>query len=82
MLFQKAFKNLPTAMAILVLLNNFEGKICFNYLPLIGPLPDMTYVVRTFSIDTCQRRTNYCCIEDVQKCGKILFTKTIVESGW
>ena len=44
-------KNLHAVMAILVLVEYFSGKFCFNFLTLIlSASPNMKHFVRTFSI--------------------------------
>ena len=51
MLPRKFFENLQTVVAILVVLEQFLGKFCINFLPLnLSVSPNMMHFVRTFSI--------------------------------
>ena len=51
MLPRKIFKNLHTLVAILVLLEQFSGAFCLNFLSLILSVsPNMMHFVRTFPI--------------------------------
>ena len=51
MLPRKIFENFRTVVANLVLLEQFSGKLCLNFLPLILTVaPNMMHFVRTFSI--------------------------------
>ena len=61
MFLRNFFVNLHTAMAILVLFEQFLGKIFLNILPLIlSPSPNTKHFGRTFSIYACLRRKYYC----------------------
>ena len=60
---------LDTLMTILVLFEQFEGKVCLIILPLISTSPDVMQYVRTFSI--CARLgVRIIVIEEVQNYGK------------
>ena len=51
MLPRKIFENLHTVVAILAFFEQFLGKFCLNFLPLIVSVsPNMMHFVRTFSI--------------------------------
>ena len=51
MLLREIFENLHTVVAILVLFEQFLGKVCLNFLPLILSVsPNMNHFVRAFSI--------------------------------
>ena len=51
MLPQKIFENLHAVMAILVLFEQFSGKLCLIFLTLIlSASPNMKHFVRTFVI--------------------------------
>ena len=51
MLFRKIFKNLHTMMAILVLFEQFSGKVCSYFWPLIlSASPNVMHFVCTVSI--------------------------------
>ena len=51
MLPRKIFKNLHTAVAILVLFEQFIRKFCLNFLPLnLSVSQNITHFVRIFSI--------------------------------
>ena len=50
MLPRNIFENLPTAVAILALFEQFLGKFCINFLPLnLSVSPNMMQFVRAFS---------------------------------
>ena len=47
----KIFENLHAGMAILVLFEQFSGKLCLNFLTLtLSASPNMIHFVRTFLI--------------------------------
>ena len=51
MLPREIFENLHTAEAILVLFEQFSGKLCLKFLPLfLSASPNAVHFVRTFSI--------------------------------
>ena len=51
MLPRKIFENLHTVMAILVLFEQFSGKVCLYFWPLIlSASPNIMHFVRTVSI--------------------------------
>ena len=51
MLPRKNFENLRTVMAILVLFEQFSGKVCSYFWPLnLSASPNMMHFVRTVSI--------------------------------
>ena len=50
-LLRKIFENLHTVMAILMLCEDFSGKVCLYFWPLsFSVSPNMMYFVRTLSI--------------------------------
>ena len=71
MLLQKNFENLRTVMAILVLFDQFLGKVCSYFWPLsLRASPNMMHFVKA---------TQAYCYEKVRNYGKILFIQSIVE---
>ena len=71
-------------MAILALFEQFSGKVCSYFWPLILSASPKYDAFCTHSFDNaCLRRLkhNYC-YEEVQNYGKILFFQSIVENGW
>ena len=51
MLLRKIFENLHTVKAILVLFEQFSGKVCSYFWPLsLSASPNMEYFIRTVSI--------------------------------
>ena len=72
MLPRKIFKNLHTVVAILVLLEQFSGKLCLNFLPLnLSFSPNMMHFVCTFLIMCayCLKRMAYCYWKGLKMAG-------------
>ena len=79
MLPRKNFENWRTVMAILVLFEQFSGKVCSYFWPLsLSASQNMMNFVFTASIILA---TKAYCNEEVQNCEKILFIQSIVENG-
>ena len=73
----KIFKNLHTAVTILVLFEQFLGKFCLNFLPLnLGVSPNIMHFVRTFSIMGALG-VRLIVTEKVQNYGEIVFIKNM-----
>ena len=82
MLSQKMFENLHTAMAILVLFNNFEGKFVIFLAPKFECFTKYNaFCARNFNY-AWLRRIRHIAYEEVRNHGKILFIPNIVENGW
>ena len=82
MLPRKIFKNLHTAVAILVLFEQFLRKFCLNFLPLnLSVSQNIKHFVRIFSIMRALS-VRLIVIEKVQNYGKIVFIKNMFENGW
>ena len=76
MLPRKMFENLHTEVAILVLFEQFLGKLCLNFLPLnLSVSPNVMHFVRTFSIMRALG-VRLVVVEKLQNYEKFLFIKT------
>ena len=84
MLPRNVFENLHTALAILVLVVQFSGKVCSYFWPLpLSASPNMMHFVGYAQFRLCVlKATKAYCNEEVRNYGKILFIQSIVENGW
>ena len=83
MLPQKVFENLPTVMAILVLFEQFSGKLClldFNS----EASPNKSFYSHCFDYCAASRAqgVKLIVIKEVRNDGKIVFIINIFENGW
>ena len=83
MLPRNIFENSHTVVAILVLFEQFSGKFCLNFWPLILSVSPniIMHFVRTFLIMRAWD-ARLIVIEKVQNYGKIAFIKNMFENGW
>ena len=70
-------------MAILVLFEQFSGKFCLCFWPLIlSALPNTMLFRLRCTVSIMRVATQAYCYEEIRNYGKILFSQSIVENGW